>query len=71
MPGEEVLRELKAHPATQRTPVVIVSADATAHQMANLMDAGAFAYVTKPLDVHEFVAVVRRALDEGLLDRVI
>jgi signal transduction histidine kinase/ActR/RegA family two-component response regulator len=66
--GEEVLQALKAHPATRRTPVVIVSADASAGQIARLKEAGAFAYVTKPLDVREFLAVIGRALGDEYAD---
>ncbi len=66
--GEVVLRALKADPATQRTPVIIVSADATPGQVARLKQAGAFAYVTKPLDVREFVAVIERALGDRPAD---
>ncbi len=68
--GEEVLHALKGHPATQRTPVIIVSADATARQIATLKQAGAFAYVTKPVDVREFLRVIRRAVgDDQAADR--
>jgi len=62
--GEEVLRALKGNPATETVPVIIVSADATHGHGERLTDAGAFAYVTKPLDVREFISVIGRALGE-------
>jgi len=53
--GEEVLRRLAADRRTRDTPVIVVSADATASTMARLASAGAAAYLTKPLDVGEFL----------------
>ena len=60
--GEEVLRELRADPALAETPVVILSADATRGQMARLLAAGANNYLTKPLDLQEFLGVLDRVL---------
>jgi len=62
MPGAEVLRRLRADPRTADIPVVVVSADATAGSVERLRQAGADAYLTKPLDVDEFLAVVERFL---------
>ena len=63
--GEEVLRRLRADPRTAHTPVVVVSADATPGSVERLRLAGADAYLTKPLDVDEFLRVVGRFLPEG------
>ncbi|CAA9345352.1 MAG: diguanylate cyclase/phosphodiesterase (GGDEF & EAL domains) with PAS/PAC sensor(s), partial [uncultured Gemmatimonadaceae bacterium] len=60
--GEEVLRRLRGDARTARIPVVIVSADATPGSLERLRLAGADAYLTKPLDVDEFVRVVERFL---------
>jgi len=46
--GEEVLRALRADPRTAETPVVVLSADATAGGPARLRAQGATAYLTKP-----------------------
>ncbi|HJP69073.1 MAG TPA: ATP-binding protein [Sphingomicrobium sp.] len=62
--GHEVLLQLRASPQTAPIPVVILSADATAGQRTRLMDAGAFAYLTKPLDVKKFFEIVDRAIIE-------
>jgi PAS domain S-box-containing protein len=62
MPGTDVLRELQLDPATRDIPVVIVSADATPGQVALLLAAGARAYLTKPVDVHELLSVTGRLL---------
>jgi CheY-like chemotaxis protein/anti-sigma regulatory factor (Ser/Thr protein kinase) len=66
--GFEVLRILRADPATRDIPVIVISADATKEQITRLIDAGARAYVTKPLDVTLFVKVVGDALQERRLD---
>jgi signal transduction histidine kinase/ActR/RegA family two-component response regulator len=60
--GDEVLRQLRDDPVTATTPVVIVSADATAGQIDGLLAAGASGYLTKPLDVHELRAVVAETI---------
>ncbi|HEX2191262.1 MAG TPA: PAS domain S-box protein [Longimicrobiaceae bacterium] len=62
IPGEEVLRRLRAEPRTSATPVVVISADATPGSVKRLLDAGAHAYLTKPLDVDQFLEAVDGAL---------
>lgn len=57
----EVLRNLQTHDETRTIPVIVLSADATERQITRLTDAGAFAYLTKPLDVAEFVRLVDQA----------
>jgi PAS domain S-box-containing protein len=64
MPGQEVLRLLQSYPETRLVPVVVLSADATKTKIARLMESGAFAYLTKPLDVADFLAVIDRAFDD-------
>jgi signal transduction histidine kinase/CheY-like chemotaxis protein len=58
MHGVEVLRRLKADPTTRDVPVVILSADATKRQAERLRRAGASAFLTKPLDVREFLEIL-------------
>ncbi len=60
--GEEVLGRLQADPETAAVPVVVVSADATAGQIQRLLAAGASHYLTKPLDVAQFLEVVDQLL---------
>jgi CheY-like chemotaxis protein len=57
-----VLRRLRADARTAAIPVVVVSADATPASLERLRAAGADAYLTKPLDVDEFLRVVERFL---------
>jgi CheY-like chemotaxis protein len=58
LPGWEVLSRLQHDEATHDIPVVIISADATSRQIERLMEAGARAYLTKPLDMLEFYRVI-------------
>lgn len=56
--GSEVLRRLRAEPTSAAIPVVVVSADATPSQIERLLSAGARNYLTKPLSIRPFLAVV-------------
>lgn len=58
IPGHDVLARLRADPATDECPVVVISADATAVEIDRLRSAGAKHYLTKPLDVKQFLAVL-------------
>lgn len=60
--GREVLNRLKADPRTRDIPIVIASADATPRRVQQLRDEGAFAYITKPLELQRFLDVVDDAL---------
>jgi signal transduction histidine kinase/ActR/RegA family two-component response regulator len=56
--GDEVLQRLRDDPVTAKIPVVIVSADATSGQIQRLLNAGALAYLTKPIDVGELLGIL-------------
>jgi CheY-like chemotaxis protein len=60
LPGNEVFNRLGADPATQSIPVVISSADATPGEAGRLLDAGAAAYLTKPIDLLQLFALVEQ-----------
>jgi PAS domain S-box-containing protein len=60
--GSEVLRLLQEGEATRDIPVVVISADATPGQIDRLLSLGARTYLTKPLDVPRFLALVREIL---------
>lgn len=62
--GEEVLRRLRQDPQTAAIPVVVISADAIPAQVERLQAAGAHAYLTKPLDVARFLAILDRLLGQ-------
>jgi CheY-like chemotaxis protein len=58
MHGGDVLRRLLEDECTADLPVVILSADATPGQTERLLAAGARDYLTKPLDIRRFLAVL-------------
>jgi len=62
IPGAEVLQRLRATPETRAIPIVIVSADATPGQLQRMLEIGATAYVTKPIDVAAFLELLDRLL---------
>jgi PAS domain S-box-containing protein len=63
IPGEEVLRRLRADERTAATPVIVISADATRGAVQRLLEAGVHAYLTKPLDVDLFLTTIDQVLD--------
>jgi PAS domain S-box-containing protein len=63
--GEELLRQLKDAPETRAIPVVALSADATRAQIERMRSAGARGYLTKPLNVRDFLNEILR--DTALL----
>ena len=64
MHGSEVLRRLRADARTSGIPVVVISADATRSAVDDLLAAGADAYLTKPLDLDEFLRTLEQFLPE-------
>jgi CheY-like chemotaxis protein len=64
MHGAELLQALRADKRTEHIPVVVVSADATATQIERLLAAGARNYLTKPIDVAQFLSTVDEILEE-------
>ncbi|MGH2808911.1 MAG: ATP-binding response regulator [Actinomycetota bacterium] len=65
--GDEVLERLHQDDRTSSIPVVMITADATPGQARRLIQAGAFDYLTKPIDVTKFFRVVDHIL-EGVED---
>ncbi len=65
MTGGEVIRHLRANPATTGTPIVILSADATARQKVRLLAAGAAAYLTKPIRVRDLLQTIDGVFGEA------
>jgi CheY-like chemotaxis protein len=65
IPGEELLRRLKADPATGATPIAIISADAAPERISSLLGMGAAAYLTKPIGVRDFLRTVDALLTNG------
>jgi CheY-like chemotaxis protein len=58
LPGQEVLAKLRSNEDTQHIPVVVTSADTSPGRIKALLEQGADAYLSKPLDIIEFCRVV-------------
>ncbi|MBI1744210.1 PAS domain S-box protein [Candidatus Acetothermia bacterium] len=63
--GDEVLQRLQENPDTSSIPVLVISADATPVQIKRFLAAGVRGYLTKPLDIKKFLAI----LDEIILKK--
>ncbi len=63
--GSEVLKRLQAEEKTRGIPVIIISADAGPKQIEKLLKAGAKNYLTKPLDIIDFLKVIDECLSRG------
>jgi CheY-like chemotaxis protein len=62
--GLELLRRLQADDETADIPVIVVSADATEARIADAIAAGAIRYLTKPVNVPQFLAAVDEVLEQ-------
>jgi PAS domain S-box-containing protein len=56
--GDKILEQLRADERTRDIPVVMLSADATKRSAGPLLEAGARAYLTKPIGVRDLLEVV-------------
>jgi CheY-like chemotaxis protein len=63
--GIELLRHLKQDESLAAIPVVVVSADATANRTQEALAAGALHYVTKPMDVTQFLGIIDAILENA------
>ena len=57
--GREVLEEVKGDPILKSIPVVILTSSQAEEDIAATYDLNANCYITKPVDLDEFVKVVR------------
>ncbi len=60
--GYQVMTELRKYPELRDMPVIAVTANAMPLDIERGMNAGFLRYVTKPLDVTRFIAVVNESL---------
>ena len=60
--GEDVLHDLRAGEGTKTTPVVMVSADATAIRRSQAYTSGANDFLTKPFNVGQFLRILDQYL---------
>jgi signal transduction histidine kinase/ActR/RegA family two-component response regulator len=64
MPGQEVMHQLRADPATCDIPIVILSGEASQTYIDRILAAGANAYLTKPIRVRQLLQLVDQFLGE-------
>jgi CheY-like chemotaxis protein len=65
MDGFEVLRFLKSNSKTARIPVCAITASAMPQDVQRGKEAGFSHYLTKPLDVPQFLTVLEELLGAG------
>jgi two-component system, chemotaxis family, response regulator Rcp1 len=61
--GREVLEEVKSDPDLRKVPVVILSTSQAERDMLRSYDLHANAYVVKPIDLDQFIEVVKAIED--------
>ena len=57
--GIEVLRQVKSDPGLKTIPVVVLTSSRGAQDLAPTQRLGVYAYVTKPVDFHDFIEAVK------------
>src|SRR6186713_1317914 len=57
--GREVLAEIKADPELKRIPVVVLTTSKADEDILRSYDLHANCYITKPVDLEQFIEVVR------------
>ena len=67
--GHEVLAEMRADPDLRRLPVAVLTTSAAEADVVKTYDLGANCYLSKPVDVEQFVRVVQ-AVDDFWLGMV-
>jgi two-component system cell cycle response regulator DivK len=63
--GVEALARLRADPLTRRIPVIAVTASAMLQDRERIMAAGFDDYQRKPIDIRDFIELVRLRVDAG------
>jgi len=65
MDGIDALGRLRSNPATRDIPVIAVTASAMKQDRDRIMQAGFDDYQRKPLDIRDFVELVRHRIEAG------
>jgi chemotaxis family two-component system response regulator Rcp1 len=63
MNGREVLAEIKKHPDLRHIPVVVLTTSSAEEDVLSAYDLHANCYITKPVDLDQFVKVVQSIED--------
>ena len=61
--GREVLAEIKADPKLRRIPVVVLTTSSAEDDILKIYDLHANCYITKPVDLEQFMGVVKSIED--------
>lgn len=61
--GREVLAEIKADPKLRRIPVVVLTTSSAEEDIVKIYDLHANCYITKPVDLEQFMGVVKSIED--------
>jgi len=69
MDGREVLAQIKSDPDLLRTPVIVLTTSSAERDVLDAYEHRANAYVTKPIDLDEFVSAVA-SIEQFWLTRV-
>jgi two-component system cell cycle response regulator DivK len=65
MDGIAALQRIRAHAELDAVPIIAVSASVMPEEQRDIVDSGFDAYLTKPVSLKDFLAVVERLLKEG------
>jgi two-component system, chemotaxis family, response regulator Rcp1 len=57
--GREVLSEVKSDPLLRRTPVIVLTTSTAEEDVVRSYDLHANCYIAKPVDLNQFITVVR------------
>jgi DNA-binding response OmpR family regulator len=60
--GFEVLKQLKAHPATAMVPVFMLTGQSDGSSILHGLDSGADAYLSKPIDMLDLLTQIARVV---------
>ena len=67
--GREALIEIKAEPALQHIPIVILTTSQDENDIAFTMKAGAESFITKPATFDEWVEMMKSLAESWLIRR--
>lgn len=64
--GYEVAAKLREFPETRDTPIVVMTADGSERTRRQFEDQTIFAWISKPIVVHDLISVITNVLDKGV-----
>jgi two-component system cell cycle response regulator DivK len=66
--GTEVARRLKADEQTRAIPIIAVTAFAMPGERTEILNSGCDAYISKPTNIQEFLALIERYTDDTVAE---